>query len=103
MTKKLMTMMAAALIAAGVTMAADRPADRQRNQRVRIAEGVQSGELTRGEARRLDRQQDRLHREIRRDRVDGGGLTRRERAKIEAKQDGASRRIMRQKHDGQTR
>ncbi|MFN7924881.1 MAG: hypothetical protein U0Q16_32580 [Bryobacteraceae bacterium] len=103
MAKQLLGMTAAMLVAAGVMCAADRPAVRQRNQQARIAQGVRSGELTRPEARRLERQEAQLHREIVRDRVDGGGLSLAERAKIERQQNAMSRRIWNQKHDAQTR
>lgn len=82
-------------------LAQDRPAQRQKNQQARIAEGVQSGELTKKEARRLERKERKLHREVRKDRVDGGGLSAREKAKIEAKQDAISADIAKQKHDAQ--
>ncbi|MCP5115430.1 MAG: hypothetical protein GY953_31770 [bacterium] len=77
--------------------------NRQRHQRVRIKQGVKSGELTKREARGLGTASARLGREIRRDRVDGGGLTPRERVKIHHKQDRLSGQVFRQKHDGQER
>jgi hypothetical protein len=76
---------------------------RQSNQQKRIAEGEANGSLTDREANRLEKQEDALHQEIKKDRADGGGLTARERRKIERQQDGVSRRIAKQKHDGQTK
>jgi hypothetical protein len=78
--------------------------DRRANhQQARINQGVQSGELNRPEAARLDRRQERIENEIARDRADGPGLTPAERAKIQRKENRLSRDIYRQKHDGQTR
>jgi hypothetical protein len=95
----------AALLVLGLATPAlaDRPAARQIRQQERIAQGVASGELTARETIRLERQEARLHRQIRRDRADGGGLSPAERARIEAKQDRLSRRIYVQKHDAQSR
>ena len=56
---------------------------RQHNQRARIAQGVRSGELTRGETRQLARQQYRIARTEHRMRRDGGGLSVGERARLE--------------------
>lgn len=97
------TLVAVLVVLSTQAFAAGRVVQRQVNQQARIAEGVQSGELTAREAGRLERQEARLHREIRQDRVDGGGLTAAERAKIERKQDAMSRRIAVQKHDAQAR
>lgn len=82
-------------------LAEDRPAARQKNQQKRIADGVASGELTKGEAKKLERKERKLHREIKKDRADGGGLTTKERVKIEHKQDKLSDEIAREKHDKQ--
>ncbi len=94
-------------IGCGVLAASLLPAQnlaaRQKHQQARIAQGVRSGSLTPGEAARLERQQARIHREIRQDRVDGGGLTPRERAKADRMLDNASRDVRRLKHNGRTR
>jgi len=76
---------------------------RQHHQHHRIAQGVKSGELTRGEARHLRHQQARIARYEAKSRADGPGLTRRERANLAAMQNHASRSIYRQKHDSQRR
>jgi hypothetical protein len=62
---------------------------------------VGTGQLTPRETIRLERQEARLNREIRRDRHDGGGLGLRERHKINRQQNRLSREIYRQKHDRQ--
>jgi hypothetical protein len=98
--------LAAAAFAATITAAA--PADAQVNRRQweqqrRIDNGWGRGDLTRGEYRRLQRQQARIDRYERRSRWDGRGLSRRERARLERMQDRADRRIYRQRNDWQGR
>ena len=75
--------------------------NRKNRQQGRIADGVQSGELTAAEAARLEKREAKLNQQIREDRKDGGGMTRKERAKIEARQDAISGSIAKQKHDKQ--
>ncbi len=55
----------------------------QVNQQKRIAQGVRSGELTRAEARHLERNAGRVHRSIKRDRRDGGVFTALERVRAQ--------------------
>ena len=74
---------------------------RQHDQQQRIAQGMQSGQLTPREARRLESEQYRFDREEARMRASGGGLSGRERNRLEEQQDRMSRQIYRQKHDGQ--
>ena len=75
---------------------------RKANQQKRIANGVKSGELTPHETARIERQESKLNKEVRRDRKDGGGLTIKEKAKINRQQNKVSKEIYNQKHDGQT-
>ena len=75
---------------------------RQVNQRARIAEGRQSGELTHREAAALNAQQRNIKRTKRRAKADGV-VTRAERKEIRRKQNRASRSIRRQKNDAQDR
>lgn len=77
--------------------------NRQVRQQERIGQGVRSGELTRAETRRLERNAARIHRSTRRDRVDGGVFTPRERVQSQRKLNRQSRAIRRQKTDGQSR
>ncbi len=75
---------------------------RQANQQARIAEGVESGQLTPRETARLERKEARVRREIRRDRMaNGGTLTPGEKASINRQENRVSRHIYRQKHDAQ--
>lgn len=74
---------------------------RQDNQAARIDQGVRSGQLTPGEARRLDRQQGRIHRTEARMRYrNGGRLTPYQRAHLDRMQNRADRHIYRAKHNG---
>lgn len=75
---------------------------RQHHQQSRIQQGVHSGELTRGEARRLQAEQRHIRHEERAYRADGH-LTRAERADLHRDQNRASRDIYRQRHDAQQR
>ncbi len=76
---------------------------RKEKQQQRIADGVKSGELNGKEAARIERNESKLNKEIRRDRKDGGGLTNKEKAKINRQQNKISKEIYKEKHDGQTR
>jgi hypothetical protein len=75
---------------------------RQANQEKRIDQGIASGELTRREAHRMNRQQNRVDRAEDRAKADGT-VTKAERAKLHTMQDRTSRHIYRQKHDAQQR
>jgi hypothetical protein len=75
---------------------------RQRNQQKRIFQGARSGELTRGEFRRLEREQFRIRRMEAWARSDGL-LTAREQFRVNRELNQASRHIYRQKHDRQDR
>jgi len=75
---------------------------REQRQQERIAEGVESGQLTPRETARLERKEARIHREIQRDRAaNGGTLTPAERRRINRQQNRVSRQIHREKHDAQ--
>jgi uncharacterized protein YdeI (BOF family) len=77
--------------------------ERQQNQRERIRQGVQSGELTGVEAARLRRQDAQIRLNEARARQSGGEFTPRERVRIQRQLNRESRRIYRQKHDAQDR
>ena len=76
--------------------------ERQQRQQVRIAEGVRSGELTRRETIRLEREQRGIQLEKREARSDGD-FTRDERRDIYREQNQASRHIYRAKHNRRDR
>jgi hypothetical protein len=103
------TVLTAALLAAGITLASPTFAEgtprldqRQQNQAARIRQGVASGELTRAETRRLVNGQQHVRRLERRAKADGE-VTLQERARLEHAADVQSGRIYRQKHDAQDR
>lgn len=75
---------------------------RQVNQRQRINQGVRSGEITRGEYRRIQNQQQDVRQEKREAKADGV-VTRRERAGIHREQNQSSRQIYRTKHNRRDR
>jgi NACalpha-BTF3-like transcription factor len=77
--------------------------ERQQNQRERIRDGVQSGELTGVEAARIRRQDAQIRLNEARARQSGGEFTPQERARIQRQLNRESRRIYRQKHDAQDR
>jgi aminoglycoside phosphotransferase family enzyme len=77
---------------------------RQVKQQRRIAQGVRSGKLTKGETRRLERQQARIQRTKRRDKMmNGGKLTPKEKTHINKMQNRANKRIYRAKHNKKVR
>lgn len=75
---------------------------RQANQEQRIDQGIASGELTRREARRMNRQQNVVNRAEDRAKADGV-VTAQEKARLTKAQNTTSKRIYRQKHDAQER
>ena len=80
---------------------ADRASRRQQRQRARIAEGVQSGELTQGEVANLKSGQRRI-RHARKKAAADGVVTDQEKLKLEKMEDHQSRKIYRKKHNGKT-
>ena len=73
---------------------------RQINQQKKIKQGVKSGQLTRGETRRLERQQARIQMTKQTDKAENGDkLTPKEKAHINRMQNHASRHIYRAKHN----
>jgi hypothetical protein len=71
---------------------------RQVHQQQRIKEGVKSGELTKGEAVRLEAQQHKIAVDKAEAKSDGV-VTAKERAKLQREQDRASKKIYRKKHN----
>lgn len=105
--KKIVSVMLAVVFTLGLSLASfaqttpgvDR---RERHQQRRIRQGVRSGELTRREARRLERQQAVTHAEEAAAKADGK-VTKRERRHLQRRENRTSRHIYRQKHDRQNR
>ena len=105
--------MAAALVVAPLTVFAQNAAptptpgkndhninQRKTDQQNRIANGVKSGQLTAGEASRLEHQEAGINKEERGMRAqDNGHLTKQDRETIHRQQNQESRRIYRDKHN----
>jgi hypothetical protein len=74
--------------------------DRKQDQQQRIANGVQSGQLTAGETKRLETREANVNKEIRTDRsANGGRLTQQERQQVNRQQNNMSRSIYADKHN----
>ena len=74
--------------------------DRRQDQQDRIANGVQSGQLTAGETKNLEGREANLNREIKDDRqANGGKLTAQERRQVNRQQNNLSSSIYKDKHN----
>jgi hypothetical protein len=95
-----------AVLAQSDGSAADQPPtiqQRKKNQQERIANGIQSGQLTAGEAKSLERKEANLNAEERRMRAaDNGKLTAADRAKLNRQQNHLSNQIYVDKHNANT-
>lgn len=91
-----LTLGGAALSQAQAPNRYDHVAQRQVNQQHRIAAGVRQGQLTRGQAFRIERREGAIHHEVRTMRAsDHGRLTAHDRRVIYRQQNRTSRRIYR--------
>ena len=100
--KGIPTAVTAILLGVSLSAGAAEVDRREQRQQERIADGVQSGQLTPRETARLERKEARIDREIKRDRAaNGGTLTPAERRRINRQQNRVSRQIYREKHDAQ--
>jgi hypothetical protein len=76
---------------------------RRENQQDRIAQGIQSGQLTASETAKLERQQQGINKQIAADRkANGGTLTAAQKKQINKEQNQASRNIYHKKHNAAT-
>jgi hypothetical protein len=74
---------------------------RQENQQDRIAQGIKSGQLTPGEAGRVEGKETALNQQVRADRQENGGkLTQGEKKQVNQEQNHLSKNIYRAKHNG---
>jgi len=117
MQRNLITLAVAALIAPGPAFAQqsqppqpttstqpNQPAptigQREQNQQDRVANGIDSGQLTAGETRNIESRESNLNREVRDDRsADNGRLTQQERQQINHQQNNLSHSIYQDKHN----
>jgi hypothetical protein len=75
---------------------------RKENQQQRIANGVKNGSLTPKDTAHLENKEANLNKEIRTDRkANGGNLTNNEKRQVNRQQNRLSKDIYNQKHDGQ--
>jgi hypothetical protein len=73
---------------------------RAENQQDRIAQGINSGQLTAGESAHLESNEAKINKEVRNDRAaNGGKLTAQERAQVNRQQNRMSHQIYRDKHN----
>ena len=109
----LATLFASASLFAQQTAPATQPAttqpkegsvnDRRQDQQNRIANGVQSGQLTAGETKSLESREANVNREIKDDRqANGGKLTTQERQQVNKQQNNLSKSIYNDKHNATT-
>jgi len=112
MKRTLFTLAVAALIASGPAFAQqsqpqtqpNQPAptigQREQNQQDRVANGIDSGQMTAGETKNVESRESNLNREIRDDRsADNGHLTQQERQQINHQQNNLSHSIYQDKHN----
>ena len=110
MHKRVMTLAVAALLAAPVfaqqsntTPAPGTAGERRENQQDRIANGVQSGQLTAGETKNLETREAAVNSEIKSDKAaNGGKLTPQERQQVDKQQNNLSKAIAQDKHNANT-
>ncbi len=78
-------------------------AQRKENQQDRIANGVQSGQLTAGETAKLEKKEAAINKETAADRAaNGGKLTAAEKKQVNQQQDKVSKQIYADKHNAKT-
>lgn len=76
---------------------------RKDNQQDRVANGIQSGQLTAGETKNIESGEANLNREVRDDRqADGGKLTGAEKQQVNQQQNNLSNKIYQDKHNANT-
>jgi len=82
------------------TTAMDTVNGRRYNQQGRIAPGIQSGQMTAGEASRAENRQQSIDHQVHQERqANGGRLTPQERKNVNQRQNNASKQIHREKHN----
>ena len=76
--------------------------DREENQQDRIAQGVKSGELTKGETARLEKGEAKIEKD-REKALSDGKMTPKERKKLNREENKESKKIHTAKHNGKVR
>jgi Skp family chaperone for outer membrane proteins len=101
-TKLLAAMLVSAFVLPAFAQSTPNLDKREENQQQRIAQGVQSGQLTAKETQHLEARETKLASDEAAAKADGK-VTRKERRKLQREADRDSAAIHRQKHDKQTR
>ena len=100
MKKTMLTVMTAGLLMSGLSYADELIHQRKENQQDRIAQGVKSGSLTPQETANLEHKEANLNHEIRSERkANGGNLTNKEKAQVNRQQNRLSKNIYKDKHN----
>lgn len=78
-------------------------AQRKENQQKRIANGVANGSLTPEETAKIEHQESKLNKEVRTDgQANGGNLPNNQKKRVNQQQNRLSRELYRDKHNGKT-
>jgi len=92
--------LAASILSAAAPAQSSEAGKRAENQQDRVAQGVQSGQLTAGETSNLEKKESAIHQEARTDRsLNGGKLTSQEKQTVNRQQNQMSRQIYNDKHN----
>lgn len=94
---------AASFLAAGAFAQPTEVGQRRENQQDRIAQGIQSGQITAGGAANLEKKESAINQEVRTDRsLNGGHLTGQEKTLVNQQQNQMSKQIYQDKHNAAT-
>src|SRR5580658_7452240 len=100
MKRILLTVTMGAMLAGGALAQDPTIQQRKENQQDRIANGVKNGSLTPHETANLENKEAHLNQEIRHDRKqNGGNLTNKEKAQVNRQQNRLSKNIYKDKHN----
>jgi hypothetical protein len=103
MKRTILVTAAASILVAGAFAQTTEVGQRKENQQDRIAQGVQSGQLTAGETANLEKKESTINQEVRTDRsLNGGKLTSQEKTIVNQQQNKMSNQIYADKHNATT-
>ncbi len=103
MKRVLLGVLAASLFAAAALAQTSEVGKREENQQDRIAQGVQSGQLTAAGTANLEKKESAVNQEVKADRaLNGGKLTTAEKARVNQQQNKLSGQIYADKHNAAT-
>lgn len=97
-------MVAATVMMMGAVAQTDKVDQRKENQQDRVAQGIKSGQLTSGEAAKVEKKEAAINQEVHTDRtLNGGKLTGQEKQTINRQQSQMSKQIYADKHNAAVR